>query len=290
MRFLLFILLFSTNVFAHRSFFQLSNPAVITPIPPPSYDSDAQNYIDRVQAHGVVLTSTQQDSINSFFVNAKAESLYTPLYDGGILTFANAAANAESFKGLHDITWSGGITHGATGVTGNGTTGYGSLGFATNTLTLNNSHVAIYNRTNVALTNVVDIGARSGNTTKIGIFIKTSTNFITDHNSTTAGAGRVTVANSDASGFYISSRTSSTDLRAYRNGTQIGTTATTTNNGIFTPQTLTIMADNNSGTISLFSTREYCAWTTGQGLTPAQAATWTILVNNLLKAFGANTF
>lgn len=281
MRIILIILLFSQVANAQS----VINPYVFGTS---SFDADAQDYINRVEAHGVTLTGAQETAINNFFLGAKSNSLYTTaLYDGGLLIFANSGANGESFKGLHDITWNGTVTHASTGVTSNGTTGYAGLGFNGNVLTLNNSRISVYCNTNTAITNAVDIGAASSATVRCLIFIKTGSNLLSDHNSGTAGSGRLTAANSDASGYFISSRVSSTDHRVFRNGSQLGTTATGTNNGTFPAVNMILMALNTSGTITNYSTRELKYWDAGEGLNTTQAATWSTLVATLLAVINA---
>lgn len=283
---LIILLLFSSTAFGQRSFFSNGKPSIITPIPPPSYDSDAQDYMDRVEAHGVSLTTPQEEAINDFFIDAKSNSLYTTaLFDGGLLIFGIAAANAEKFKGGTDVEWNGTVTHASTGVTSNGTTGYGDLNFTGSALTLNNSRISIYSNTNSPITNAVDIGCASGTTSRCIIFIKSGSNLLSDHNSSTSGSGRISTANADASGYFISSRVSSTDHRVFRNGTQLGTTAVTANNGTFPAVEFSLMGLNTNGTTSAFSTRELKYWDAGEGLSTAQAETWSTLVSNLLAAF-----
>lgn len=248
------------------------------------YDADAQAYIDRVEtALGSGLTTPEKDAINTFAVGLKNNSLWTKIYDAGLFIGGTTSTHAETLKGVNDITWNGTVTHSSTGSVGNGTNGYGNTNInASTALTLNNSHVAFYSRTNNN-TGVGDIGAQSATNSRIFIFPRSATNYISDHNSNSAGV-RVTAANSESTGFYISTRVSSTDHRGFKNGSQLGSTSTTANNGTFPSLDLTIMGVNNGGTVSVFSTREMCFWSVGEGLSSAECSTYNTLVEALQDA------
>lgn len=260
-------------------------------VAPASYDTDAQDYFTRVEAHGVTITTAQKGYFNTLFVDLKSNSLYTIPYDMYFFGWANAAANAEPLKGVApDITWSGTVTHGATGVVGDGSTGYGDLGYAANTMTLNNSHVAVYSRTN-SNTTAADIGARGAVTTqRFELYARIGGNFRVDMNSNTAGSGSVVFAQASSAGLSIGTRISSTDLRLIRNGSQVGTTSTTTNNGTFAAQNIYILATNTNGTAGSFSAREYIMASLGTGFTTTEAATYSTIWNTLMTSLSLNTY
>lgn len=254
-------------------------------------DADATSYLGRVTTAGGSYSNVQQNGVVSFFLSTKGHGLYSTLYDAGFMVWAVANANAETLKGVNDITWNGGIVHASTGVTGNGTTGYGDLNFtASGGLTLNNSQVSIYSRSNLNLTSIRDISARNGTTSEVMILARTATNFITDQYNSTSGQGRVSASQSTSAGFFVSSRISGTDLRAFANGSQIGSTATGTPIGTLPAFNMVIMADNNAGTISLYSTREYTFWSAGTGLTSSQVTNFSDDSNQLMRVFGLNVY
>lgn len=244
------------------------------------YDADAQSYIDRVEtALGSGLTTPVKDAINDFVVGLKNNSLWTKIYDAGMFIGETATTHAETLKGVNDITWFNSPTHASTGTVGNGTNQYGNTNInASTALTLNNSHAAFYLRTNNNV-GVGDIGAQSATNSRITIFPRSAANYISDHNSNVVG--RLTAANAVSTGFYVSTRVSSTDYRAFKNGTQLGTTNATTNDGTFPNLTITIMGVNNSGTVSTFSTREMCYWSVGLGFSSAECSTYNTLVEAL---------
>lgn len=287
MRKVILILLFFTGSFNGFSQF-IINPFTFAVV---SYDADAQNYFTRVEAHGVTITTAQKGYINTLFVNLKSNSLYTIPYDMYFFGWANASANAEPLKAVApDITWNGGITHSSGGIQGNGSTGYGDFNVGANTLTLNNTHIAVYSRSEQNSI-LVDIGVRGATATvRFDMFLRNGGNFLVEMNSNTAGTGNVSAAVPSSLGMSIGSRTSSTDLRAYKNGSQVGSTSVTTNNGTMPTGNIYVLANNNNSSAASFSTRQIIMASYGAGFTPTEAATYTTIWNTLLTSFGLNTF
>lgn len=256
-----------------------------------AYDADAENWFTRVEGHGVTIPVATKGFFNTLYVQLKANSLYTIPYDMYFFGWANAAANAEPMKNVApDITWNGTVTHASTGIAGNGTTGYGNLGFAPNALTLNNSHISVYSRTATSAA-IIDIGARGATATvRFDALLSSGNNLIGEINSNTVGAGQVSGSAATATGMSIITRVTSTDLRAIKNGTQVGVTSTTTNNGTMPSVNMFICAVNNNGSPLAYTAREYIMASVGTGFSTAQAATYTTLWNTTMTSLGLNTF
>lgn len=257
-----------------------------------SYDTDAVDYFTRVEAHGATINAGRKLAISNLFATAKTLGIYSSSsFTGGITVWNNASANAEQFKSATDVTWNGTLTHSSSGIVSNGSTGYGNTGLNASTfLTHQNCHISVYLGTDNNTANSTDIGGLVSNTSRLLLFARSSGNFITDNNNITSGTGRVLVANGAGSGYYMSSRTSSTDLKAYKNGSQIGSTATTTNTGTLPNNNIYLMCANNNGTPGFFSTRQLRFWSVGPGLNSTDAATWATAVNNVMTAFGLNIY
>lgn len=103
----------------------------ITPTPTPSFsfDADALNYINALETTGATLTFTQKTYINDFYVDAKAQGVYSYFGDfypmlGG--TSSTHAINGKS-PGTNNLTFFGGWTHNASGATPNGTNSYADM-------------------------------------------------------------------------------------------------------------------------------------------------------------------
>ena len=105
----------------------------LTPTPTPSssapaFDADAAAYLADVIASGGTTDATISAATNTLFVDLKSNGLYDDLYFfpfvGG--TAASHSLFAKRSAGTtYDITWFGGMTHGVSGATANGTNGYG---------------------------------------------------------------------------------------------------------------------------------------------------------------------
>lgn len=252
--------------------FSNSNTATTSATTNAGLDADASNYLSRVAAHGVTVSTPQQNAVNQLFLDLKAASIYTLYYDMYFFGWGNAAANGEPLKGVApDITWNGTVTHNSSGVTGNGTTGFGNTGIIpSSVLTLNNTHLSIKTSTSSSAA-IVDIGARGASSTvRLDLLASSGSNLIGQFNSNTAGAGQISASAPNSLGSSMVSRVSSTDLRAYRNGIQIGSTATTTNNGTMPGVAIYVCATNNNGTAASFSARTYQGCTIGFGMSPTE--------------------
>jgi len=112
----------------------------VTPTPSPSpiaFDSDAAAYLSDVIASGGTTNATISGATDTLFKDLKSAGLYSKLdlfypFVGG--TAASHAINALRNK-TYDISWNGGMTHGVSGSTGNGSNGWGDLTFAIDDLT-----------------------------------------------------------------------------------------------------------------------------------------------------------
>ena len=91
-------------------------------------DADALAYVAAVRAAGATVSGAQQTAINTFYVDAKAGSYYTPLKRLYLPIWGVAAANAIDMIGLTSGTFNGSVTHGAGFVQGDASTGYFDFG------------------------------------------------------------------------------------------------------------------------------------------------------------------
>lgn len=249
-------------------------------------DADALNYIGRVEAAGRTLSNGEKRQINTYVVGLKAAGVWTKIHERWILCWGVAAANAEGLKGVSDITWNGTVTHGSTGATGNGSTGYGNTGITPSTsLTLNNTHMALYSQTNSAITNGADMGCRSSNSSSLLTFLNSGGNLIADQYTISAATGRLTFANSNTQGYFIASRISSTDLKVYKNGSQLGTLGVSST-GTLPTIAIVIMAANMTGSTTNFTNRTYSMCSVGTGLSSTEAADDNTLTEAFMDARG----
>ena len=110
-----------------------------TPTPsttPPTTDPDADAYLADVVAAGGTTDATIDAAVDTLFVELKAAGVYSKLdilYPFVGSNSASHALNAISGNSAYDITWNGGLTHDASGTTGNGVNGYGNTNYTPST-------------------------------------------------------------------------------------------------------------------------------------------------------------
>ena len=88
----------------------------------------------------------------------------------------------------------------------------------------------------------------------------------------------------NASGFWVISRTAAAVIRVYRNGSDIG--GGTSSSAALLDQMLIGLALNNTGTPSFHSTRQVSLICAGAGLTSPQVTTLTNAVETRMDAVG----
>jgi hypothetical protein len=186
-----------------------------------------------------------------------------------VYPFVGSSSSSTSYNlkntAQYQITWNGGWTWNANGVTGNGVNGWGNTGLVPNSaLTLNSTHQSLYIR-NTGNLGVDDFGsATNGTTSLMRMIVKnsgTNDHFI-DHY---AVAQRITGTVADSTGFFVVSRENSTSLKSKRNDVSLGTN-TNSNTGTLPTHALYLGALNNIGTAVNYTARNYAFASAGDGL------------------------
>jgi hypothetical protein len=237
-------------------------------------DPDAQLFITATGISGTNATAT-----NQLVIDLKAANIWTKMKC--IYPFVGNTASSQKYNlkdardldAAYRLAFNGGGTFSANGYQPNGTNAYANTFLTPSTaLTNNNTHLSVYSRTNSSSgANASEIGSYVG-IAYIDILIKEGSNsFVSDqYNFST---NRIAIANANSQGFYLSTRTSSTVFKAFKNSAQFGSTVTNVSN----PSVNTIIGNiylsslNNSGVAVNFSNRELAFSTIGDGLTDVEA-------------------
>jgi hypothetical protein len=145
---------------------------------------------------------------------------------------------------------------------------------------LNNSSLGFYCNAHVDGT-YADMGAiGTGVTNVFGLSIYSGTAAFDAYDYT--GSGRVSNAAADTSGFFIGSRTSNVVSKLFRNGSQIGSTLTSTAGGLPTSSTIYLLAqydvDVAAPNAVYFTAREYSLFFIGTGLSDAEVSAFNTAV------------
>jgi len=91
-------------------------------------DPDALAYITAIEGDGVSVSGAQKVYLSDLYVGAKAIGAYTALKRFHFPVWGVAAANARCLVSATSGTFSGGVTHGAGYITGDGATGFFDVG------------------------------------------------------------------------------------------------------------------------------------------------------------------
>lgn len=258
---------------------------------PQQFDPDASLFF---QAAGI--TDLSQKIATNYLVTAlKSNSLWTLM--NAIYPMVGGSLNSCSYNlkapGLYQITWIATPTASSNGVAFNGTSQYGNTNInAATVLTLNNTHLSYYSRTNTDPGSGVEceLGVSTGGSELplLCLYIRRSTNqFIGDQYDYNSGQ-RLSAANTNSTGFYSISRTSSTAQAIYKNGTSQASSATAASQGSLPSANLFLGAYNQSGTAgALFFTDRQCAFASvGAGLSSGQESTFYTIVLNFQTMLG----
>jgi hypothetical protein len=231
-------------------------------------DPDAQAFITAA----AITDPTQQAAINTLVVDLKGYSIWSkmkalyPFVGGTNSQHTWNLKNTAQFQ----ISWAGGITSSANGVTGNGSNSYGNTGFNPNTAfsTNDSAHLSLYIRNNSASSAYVDFGSTNGlgsSTALNSAFTNSALSLI--HNGNTG----ISTSNTNTQGFYLGSRTTASLHKLFKNTAQIGSTDTTSA-GTRPNFNLYLGAYNVSNSPLYYTNRNYAFASIGDGLTDTEAA------------------
>lgn len=252
-----------------------------------STDRDALAFLEAAQ----IYNTNQQRAIVNLVRSLKRVGLWSKMK--AIYPFVGGTATSHKFnlKDPRDVDaafrliFYGGWTHSNTGATGNGSTAYADTLITPAThLTQNSTHLSYYSRSS-AEGQFVEIGYYNNSSAIMQVTNRyTGFGAISGSYST---ANQVITSVSNGAYFAINSKTSSTSLKMYRNGSQIGTT-NTTSDAQFTNliDALSINARNDAGSRVLYSSRQCAFATIGDGLTDTDATNLYNIVDLYQKRLG----
>jgi hypothetical protein len=262
--------------------------------PSSGYDADAVTYFNAISGAGGSLTTGQKDAVNAFILGEKADGLFPSYYDGMYITCLGSAAAIKfnvvdpvDADASYRLTFNNGATYASTGVSANGTNQTISTHFIPGAggvkMGVNDSHVAVYQRTSTGVDNPVWGINQSGS--QVYLFPKES-----------GGNGAFKYTNqsnisftpANAKGFWMT-RKNATNILLDKDAVNI-------NNGLDNgnAETLSTSYDivfngwNNNGTPALSHAAEIGFISFGKYMTDTQATNHKTRVVTLLTALGAN--
>jgi hypothetical protein len=233
-----------------------------------NFDPDATAFFQRVSDAGGTLSETEQVAILTLVSNLKDDGIWDKMKAIYPMVGASSAACSRNLKSDNfNGTFNGGWTFSSTGVTPNGTNAYldTNLNPSLN-LTQNNVSFALYSRANTDGIKC-DIGCTdSSNISRlITIYARQSNVINADINSLTS---RISVANTDSRGFYLTSRLANNIFKLFKNTNNIGSSTITDNSNL--PNFNLYLG--GIPFFSQFSDRQYAFTSIGDGLSDTESS------------------
>jgi hypothetical protein len=206
--------------------------------------------------------------INLFCGNQLAAALVPLKVGGGSATDTNVAFLAGDYTE-------------ATGLTGNGTTKFLRTGLIPSaSLTLNSTHMAVYNRAAAAAGGSVHMGCRDG-TNFMELY---ATNAIGQMGWRVYGVTEIFSAISPPYGLMVGSTVSGSDSKTYQHGTQRQTGSPSA--GALVNLEVYVGGTNNSGAVGFATSHAFGAYSIGIGLTAADVTAYTTHMEVFQDALG----
>ena len=238
---------------------------------------------------------TEYSAVNYLVLALKANNLWNRIY--ALYPFVGGTATTHKYNlknpldtnGAFRLSFAGGVTHDASGVTFSLVNGYANTFLASNpTITLNNECMALYSRTPDASTGSTDMGAAVTITTRDEFKVRNiSDSAGANINSITTGAGSASFTNTDGTGFYMVSRRSSTDMNLYKNGV-LSASATTANDGTRSNLAMYIGCRNVLNLPQNFTGRNFGLALIAQSYTQTEAVIWNDIVQEFNRKLNRN--
>jgi len=211
-------------------------------------------------------------------IDSKMLALY-PIVGGTASTHKWNFMNATDSNAAYRLTFGGTVTHDSNGITGNGTNGYADTYFVpSTTFSVGNAHIATYDRTTTQ---------GLGNYT-IGSFSTGNAVWIAYNDSQYAYLGAINGVVSDGrvniSKLRVATRTATNVFKAFRDGTQVGTTITA-NTTTYPTANIRLLAASG---LTAYSNHNLAFASVGTGLSDSETVAYNTLVNTFQTTLGRN--
>lgn len=254
-----------------------------------SVDTDAAAWAAAVTANGGTYSPTTLAAVSKFAKSAKANGYWTKLIRINLFAGDQLAAALVPLKAGGgtatdtNMNFVSGDYSETTGLTGNGSTKYLKTGLVPSAiLTLNDTHQAVYNRAASATGGLIHIGARDG-TNFLELLAPNSDGF--------AYARAYDVNTVDGAvvapyGLMVASRTAANAFSLYEHGVLRASSATSA--GALVGFETYVFATNSSGAPLGHTSHPLGSYSTGGGLTAAEALAYSADMQTFQTDLGRN--
>jgi len=252
-------------------------------------DSDAQLYLNAVTTAGGTYTSNQSQAVNQLFIDLKSNNLYTkiqalyPFVGGTAASNKFNAKNPVDTDAAYRITFSGGWTYNASGVTANGTNCIGNTHLVSTVDLLDyNKHYAFFNRqTSPNSTGWDGIWDSAGTGGVFGCNLQTGGQLSLGLNFLSGTLGTIPNYN----GTFIGSVTGTTNNKFYKDGSTFYT-RTPSVSAFNHSLNFYIGSMNVNGTTQYYNNNKYGFYAIGTGISTTEASIYNTIITNYITTSG----
>ena len=252
-----------------------------------STDRDALAFLEAAQ----IYNTNDQRAIVNLVRSLKRTGLWSkmkaiyPFIGGTATTHKWNLKDPRDVDAAYRIGFNGGWTHNLNGITGNGSNSWADCNILPSALASGSSHLAIYSRTNNTGAyfdfTSYEVGTQFSHT----IYMRNASNVFVVQ-AYKFPENEIAGTNTDSSGLFIVSRTSTTSAKGFRNGVQIGATDTDTALGFANLSKRYSIGTNQDALYTTVSNRNYAFATIGDGLTDADVTNLYNIVDLYQKRLG----
>lgn len=234
-------------------------------------DKDAQAFITAA----AITDATQIFAINNLVIGLKADGLWTKMKAIYPMVGGTASSHKYNLKDPRDLDaafrlqFNGVWNHSNNGALPDGVSAFARTYLTPSTsLTINNSHLSYYSRSNVAGNTGCAIGSYNGSFTSANqIIIRyTDNNFYTNIDNTIS----VSYSNTNTTGYYITSRTASNLIKTFKNNSLMGNSIVSS--VLLNNAAILIGARSDGGPTVLYDNKQCAFASIGDGLNDTEAA------------------
>ena len=246
------------------------------------YDPDAVAFFTAAN----ITDTTQKSAVNNLVLSLKSDNIWSKMKALYPVVGGVESSHAVNLKqpGTFNLVFQTGWTHSSTGMKPNGATYANTFLNASTVLTNNNVHLSFYSRTQNSSISGVNMGAYDG-TNEINLFQYYASVAVKGCSIYGYPNSAATFNNSNTRGFQIGSRTSTTSLKLYFNGTFL-INQTNSNTLVTPPRDIFIGASNFNLTPSQYTPHECAFASIGDGLTDAEASAFYTAVQTYQTTLG----
>ena len=241
---------------------------------PGAGNSEANSFI---VAAGIA-DATQSAAIDTLVTGLKTDDLWTKLKAAYPFVGGTQQSHKFNLKDPRDLdvafrlVFSGGITHDANGITGNGADGWANTFIVPSVeLATSGSAIGVYSRSpnNGQST---EIGVSSNSNLPILGLTTRNVNGDTFFDGYDYDTHRLVVSNPDGNGLYVGSIENATSQRLFKNNSEIGVVTAPQTLGPPDTYAIAVLARNDAGNLVNFSTRNLAFAFVSDGLSVANVA------------------